>query len=143
MPDPEKVQCESCGVTILATTAESYGGYCAPCFKKFNEKPPAPHPPPPKSRPLETLLGFLIPIAIVAFVFLGIPFGYRLVLGGRTSNIKSGTTQNVRLIHEIPDVKLNGRPARIIQNYLIVELESGRSLWIPEENVAGVEFADR
>jgi hypothetical protein len=142
MPEPEKVQCVSCGVTILATTAESYDGYCAPCYKKFNEKPPKAYLP-PKPRLLDKILGFAIPIAIIVFFFLGIPLGYKLVLGGPNSSIKSGTTQNLYLIHEIPDVKLNGRPVRIVQRYIIVELESGRSLWIPEENVAGIEFAAR
>ena len=139
MPDPEKAQCESCGVTILATTAESYDGYCAPCYKKFNEKPPTPYTP-SKQPPLDAILGILIPIGIIALVFLGIPYGYKLVLGGRTSSIKSGTIESVKLINEIPDATLNNRPARIVQDYLIIELESGRSLWIPEENVAGVEF---
>lgn len=139
MPDTVKVQCESCGVTILATTAESYDGYCAPCYKKFNEKPQTPYTP-PKQSPLDAILGFLIPIGIIALVFLGIPFGYKVVLGGRTSSIKSGTIQNVTLINTIPNVELSNRPARIVQDYLIVELQSGRSLWIPEENVAGIEF---
>lgn len=141
MTEPIKVQCDSCGVTILATTAESYDGYCAPCYKKFNAKPPTTYVA-PKRTPLDAILGFLIPIGIVALVLLGIPFGYRLVLGGRTSSIQSGTTQNVILINTYPDVQLNGRPARIVQDYLIIELESGRSLWIPEENVAGVEFSN-
>lgn len=140
MPDPAKVQCESCGVTILATTAESHDGYCAPCYKKFNEKPLTTYVA-PKQTPLDAVLVFLIPIGIIALVFLGIPFGYKLILGGPTSSIKSGTTQDVILINTVPDAQLNGRPARIIQGYLIIELESGRSLWIPKENVAGVEFS--
>ena len=139
MPDPEKMQCESCGVTILATTAQSYDGYCAPCYKKFNEKPPTAYIP-PKQSPLDAILGFLIPVGIIALVFLGIPYGYKLVLGGPTSSIKSGTIQNVTLINVIPNAELTNRPARIVQDYLIVELPSGSSLWIPEENVAGIEF---
>lgn len=139
MPDTEKVQCESCGVTILATTAESYDGYCAPCYKKFNEKPPTAYNPPKRS-PIDAILGFLIPAGIITLVLLGIPYGYKIVLGGRTSSIKSGTIQSVTLINAIPDAELANRPARIVQDYLIIELASGRSLWIPEENVAGIEF---
>ena len=141
MPDPEKVKCESCGVTILATTAESYDDYCAPCYKKFNERSPVSRQLPQRSF-FAKVFDFVIPIGFIALFFIGIPFGYKLVLGGRTSSIKSGTTERVKLIHEIPGKEIDGRPARIVQDYLIIELKSGRSLWIPEENVAGIEFAN-
>lgn len=141
MSDPEKVQCKSCGVMILATTAESNDGYCKPCQDKFSTKA-TPNQEHYKESLFETVLSFLVPIGFIAFFLFGVPFGYKLVLGGRKSSIKSGTTQSVILINEIPDVKLDNRPARIVSDYLIIELESGRSLWIPEENVAGIEFKD-
>lgn len=137
----EKVQCESCGVTILATTAESYDGYCAPCYKKFNEAPPTRYEP-PKETWFHAILGFLIPIGIIALFLFGTPLGFYLVLGGRTSTIRAGTIQSINLVHEIPNQKLDGLPARIVQGFVIVEFKSGESLWIPDENIAGIVFTD-
>jgi hypothetical protein len=142
MPEPEKAKCESCSVTILATTAMQYDGYCAPCYKKFNEKPAVQYQLPKQSR-MDVILGFLIPIGIIAIVLLGMPLGYRMVLGGPLSTIKSGTIRSATLIHDIPGVQINGCAARLVQDYLIVELDSDRLLWIPEENVAAIEFASK
>ena len=136
-----KVQCEACGASILRSTAESYDGFCAPCYKRLNERPPTPRESPRESW-FSAILAFLIPIALIVLLFLGVPLGFYFVLGGKTSTIQSGTARSVHLVHGIPNIQLNGRPARLISGYLIVELESGRKVWIPVENVAGIEFVD-
>ena len=56
--------------------------------------------------------------------------------------MEKGIIQQITLINDIEGQNLNGRPARIVSDYVVVELPSGRLLWIPEENVAGIEFRE-
>ena len=141
--DTHRVACESCGAKILEATADIYDGYCAPCHKRFNEKPPIyPQAAPPESF-VSKVFGFLIPVGFIALFFIGIPLGYKLVLGDRKSTIEEGTIQQITLIKSIPEHDLSGRQARIVSDYIVIELKSGRELWIPEENVAGIEFQSK
>jgi hypothetical protein len=141
--DTHRVPCESCGAKILAVTAEFYGGYCAPCHKRFNETPAIYRQPPPPESFFSKIVGFLIPIGILALFVIGIPLGYKLVLGGRKSTVEEGRIQQITLINSIPILDLSGQHARIVTDYIVVELKSGRKLWIPEENVAGIEFQSK
>jgi hypothetical protein len=141
--DTHRVACESCGAKILAATAEIYGGYCAPCHKRFNDKPATYRQPSPPESVFSKIFGFLIPIGFIALFVVGIPLGYKLVLGGRKSTVEEGTIQQITLINSIPDLDLSGQHARIVTDYIVVELKSGRKLWIPEENVAGIEFQSK
>ena len=84
--------------------------------------------------------GFLIPVGFVLLFFLGIPLGYKLILGDRKSTVKEGRIQDIRLIHDNVNEHLNGKEARVISDYVVIELEGDRELWIPEENVAGIVF---
>ena len=94
----------------------------------------------PKQTLFDKVVGVVMPVVIIAIFFLGIPLGYKLVIGDRKSALEKGTIQQITLIHEIDGQRLDGRPAKIVAGYVVVELSSGRSLWIPEENVAGIEF---
>ncbi|QTN32545.1 hypothetical protein HZ994_09450 [Akkermansiaceae bacterium] len=140
MIDPQpRVSCESCGAKILESTAEIYDGYCAPCYKRLNDKPPIYQQPPTESL-MSKISAFLFPIGFLAVFLIGIPLGYKLILGGRTSTVEDGIIEQITLINQIPDQDLTGREARIVSDYIVIELRSGRKLWIPEENVAGIEF---
>lgn len=89
---------------------------------------------------LSKIFGFLAPIFFVALFLVGIPLGYKLVLGGSRSTVNSGVIKSIYLTHPISDPRLEGRQARIVADYLIVEMDNGRKLWISEENLVGVEF---
>ena len=141
--DNNRTVCESCGAKILSTTAELYGGYCAPCHKRFNEKPAIYRQTSPPESSLSKIFGFLIPIGLIALVFIGFPLGYKLVLGGRKSTVEEGTIKHITLINNIPNIELSGLHARIITDYIVVDLRSGSKIWIPEENVAGIEFQQK
>ena len=137
--DSHRVACESCAPKILPATAEIYAGYYAPCYKRFNATPPVY----PKAQPRSFLGGifdFIVPIGFIALFLIGFPLGYKLVLGGRKSTVEKGDIHSITLINPVEGHVLEGRPARIVSDYIVVELESGRYLWIPEENVAGIEF---
>jgi hypothetical protein len=139
MPDEARTKCKSCAASILPATSERFDGYCAPCYKELNAIPYIPPPQPPQSF-LSKLLGYLAPVFFIGLVFVGFPLGYKLILGGSRSTVTSGVIKSIYLTHPISDPKLEGRQARIVADYLIVEMEGGRKLWISEENLVGVEF---
>jgi hypothetical protein len=133
------MKCKSCAASILPATADRFGGYCAPCYKELNAIPYIAPPQPPQSL-FSKLLGYLAPIFFIALFFVGIPLGYKLILGGSRSTVTSGVIKTLYLTHPISDPRLDGRHARIVADYLIVEMDGGRKLWISEENLVGVEF---
>lgn len=85
-------------------------------------------------------MDFAIPLFFIALFFVGIPLGYKLVLGGRLTTVTAGVIAKLHLAHPIPDTNLEGRHARIVADYLILDIDGDRKLWISEVNVAGVEF---
>ncbi len=139
MPDEARTKCKSCAASILPATADRFDGYCAPCYKELNAIPYIPPPQPPQGL-LSKLLGYLAPILFIGLFFLGIPLGYKLILGGSRSTVTSGVIKAVYMTHPISDARLEGRHARIVADYLIVDMDGGRKLWISEENLVGVEF---
>ena len=140
MSESERVPCEKCGSKILPNTANSYSGLCAPCHRKLNA-PPRGIP----SQPLPRVLAYrffslLIPVVIALIFLLGIPLGYKLVLGGKNSPVKKGTIHSVQFRSPVESETLVGRHAWIGSDYLVVTLSSGREMWIPETNVTAIEF---
>lgn len=139
MSDSERIPCEKCGSKILSKTADVYGGLCAPCHRKLNAPPPMP---PPRPSALSRICGVLIPVAFIALFFFGFPLGYKLVLGGKNSPVKKGTIHSIQFRSPTESELLVGRSAWIGSDYLVVTLDSGRELWIPETNVSAIEFVN-
>ena len=140
MPDETRTKCKSCAASILPVTAERFDGYCAPCYKELNAIPYVPQPQPRQSL-ISRIMGFLVPAIFIGLFLLGIPLGYKLILGGSRSTVTSGVIRSIYLTHPIMiNPNLEGRHARIIADYLIVDMDAGRKLWISEDHLVAVEF---
>ncbi|WP_146115767.1 MULTISPECIES: hypothetical protein [Pirellulaceae] len=117
---------------ILPSTSAQYGGICAKCHQR------------PKRggfvEIFDVLIALLFPLVMIAVFIFGIPLGHYLFFGGRDTDLHRGITKTVTLVADVPNVELNGKPARITTRYLVIETGNGETVWIPDENVAGVEF---
>ncbi|PQO26150.1 hypothetical protein C5Y96_22145 [Blastopirellula marina] len=132
MPPSDKSPCKKCGAMILPSTSAQYGGICAKCHQR------------PKRggfvEIFDVLIALLFPLVMIAVFIFGIPLGHYLFFGGRDTDLHRGITKTVTLVADVPNVELNGKPARITTRYLVIETGNGETVWIPDENVAGVEF---
>lgn len=143
MSDGKKVQCVSCNATIHLSTAEIYDGCCAPCFKRLNAKPPAIQQPQKRSV-FGGMFEMLIPLLIFVLVFVGMPLGFKLVLGDKKTPIRKGTIKSISLVKQPnSESDIVGRSASIMSGFVVVEMPLGHQLWIPNENVAGIEFSEK
>ena len=92
---------------------------------------------PQKSSLFDSIAGFIIPIIIIALFVLGIPFGYKLVLGGKKDRIYQGTIIELQikgLTKDQSDKLLNSK-AEIVSDYLVIENDKQVTL-ISEENIS-------
>ncbi|QDU74893.1 hypothetical protein Pan97_19130 [Bremerella volcania] len=132
MSASEKLPCKMCGAMIRPSTFEQYGGICAKCHHQTRRGGFVDS--------LEVLGALLFPLIMIAVFVFGIPLGHYLFFGGRDTDLHRGITKSVTLVAEVPNVELNGKPARVTTRYLVIETGNGETVWIPDENVAGVEF---
>lgn len=135
MSTTDKLPCQKCGAMILPSTSAQFGGICAKC-----------HHQPRRNGfidALDVLGALLFPLIMMAVFVFGIPLGHYLFFGGRDTDLHRGITKSVILVTDVPNVELNGKPARVTTRYLVVETGNGETVWIPDDNVAGVEFESK
>ena len=83
------------------------------------------------------ILAFLIPIVLIAAFVLAIPFGYKLVLGGKNDSIYSGKIAEIS-VSGCPQTLAErhlGKHGEVIQDYLVIT-SGNKTTLISEENIA-------
>ncbi len=86
---------------------------------------------------LDDILGFITPIFFIGLFLLGIPFGYKVVMGSKTDSIYSEKIVELSVSNLSPEkiTNLLSENAKITDDYLIIETENEVVL-ISEENIS-------